>query len=108
MMGRLKDSIESYLKALEINSESSACHFNLGTAYFDLFDSAKSIHHYKLCIQQDPKNVDAFILLAKILAKQGDEEEALKFLEQAKDHTTEDKDLLAIEEAIDNIYDDGE
>ena len=46
LKGELNQSVVMYLKALEIEPNSSECHFNLGTTYNDLKDYKNSIVHY--------------------------------------------------------------
>jgi tetratricopeptide (TPR) repeat protein len=92
--------VGSYQKALEINPESASCHFNLGTAYTDLYDVEKAVEHYRLCIKYDAANIEASILLAKLLAKYKDNKEALQVLQKAKEYTSNVKELQSIETTI--------
>lgn len=67
MVNRFEEAVKVYLKALDINEKSAECHFNLASAYNDLSDHARAIHHYTRSLELDEGNVDAYICLAGVL-----------------------------------------
>lgn len=46
MLNKFEESVQAYLKALEINNKSPECHFNLASAYNDLGDFKSAAKHY--------------------------------------------------------------
>jgi tetratricopeptide (TPR) repeat protein len=67
MVNRFEEAVKVYLKALDINEKSAECHFNLASAYNDLGEHARAVHHYNRSIELDEGNVDAYVCLAGVL-----------------------------------------
>ena len=65
-MYRYEDAIKAFKKSIEINSEDSQCHYNLGLSYFKEEEYVLSTEHLKICTHIDPYNFYAYNNLAFI------------------------------------------
>jgi tetratricopeptide (TPR) repeat protein len=91
LKGQYKEAIEAYEKSISLQPKSAAAHSNLGFAYFDVGDFAKSAEHQKGAIAIDPQFASAYFGLAQALEKQGDFSGAMKnwqeYLKYGKPHS---------------------
>jgi tetratricopeptide (TPR) repeat protein len=67
MQNKFEESVQSYLRALEINNKSPECHFNLASAYNDLGDYKQAAKHYQKSIELEEGNVDAYLCLGQVM-----------------------------------------
>ncbi len=80
-IGNHKESLESLLRALEINRESSDICNLIGLNYMELGDFRNSEKHFFKALNFDPDNLSIYYNLALMSQKKGDIKEALKFCE---------------------------
>ena len=55
--GKTTSAIESYRRAINLNSDSPQAHYNLATAYEDILDFDAAMTEYQVAIQADPRFV---------------------------------------------------
>ena len=65
-MVRYEDAIKAFKKSIEMNSEDSQCHYNLGLSYFKEEEYVLATEHLKICTTIDPYNFYAYNNLAFI------------------------------------------
>ena len=65
--GKPHDSIQFYLKALEIDDQLSDVHYNLGNALYLIEKIEEAILHYRSAIQLNPKKSESFYNLGNAL-----------------------------------------
>lgn len=70
MINKYEEAVSSYQRALQINDSSPECHFNLASAYNDLKDLKRALHHYQRAVELDGDNVDAYICMGNIFESQ--------------------------------------
>lgn len=79
--GDAAEAEASFLDAIRReNSAYPEAHYNLGRLYQARGESELAVRHLRRAVRYDPTNVSAALLLAPMLAADGDREEALKIL----------------------------
>ena len=86
--GRFADAIEEYHKAIAINPNGAAAFNNLGMSYFLSGDYRRSLEALLHAMKLDPSNSRISNNVGMVLFKMGREEEALRYLANAKDQAT--------------------
>jgi len=82
--GHLKEAIESYQRAVSLNSNYAEAHYNLGDAYEDLPAFDKAAQEYQLAIEADPAFYEPYNNLARLYIKRRkDYAAALELLDRA-------------------------
>ena len=66
-----------YEKVLSINLEAAEVHYNLVIALEASDEKSRAIKHYKICIEQDRRFVEAFINLENLYFNEGAKIEAI-------------------------------
>jgi len=71
-----KDAVESFKKALEINSDFTDARRNLARVYFIRKEYARSVEEYKKVVDLVPGDLDARLAIASAYVKLGRHDEA--------------------------------
>ena len=79
---RNREAIDAYESALEIDSESSAAHFNIGVL-FEIEQPEKALYHYKRATEIQPLFVEAHIKQGELFGRSGFLDKALASLKSA-------------------------
>jgi tetratricopeptide (TPR) repeat protein len=79
----LDEAILEYQLALETNLNSPALYYKLGCAYYYKGELEKALNHFTMSLEYDPKNSDAFYMVAKIFAKKDRISESIEYVEKA-------------------------
>ena len=82
-LGKIHESIDTYLSALNINPKSAQTHYNLAISYEGLNSPNEALKHYQCCLQLDASNFLAHNNLGLILKDQGLYEKALAHFQAA-------------------------
>jgi len=64
--GRTTSAIESYQRAINLNSDAAQAHYNLATAYEDILDFDAALMEYQTAIRADPSLYAAQVNLARL------------------------------------------
>ena len=64
--GKTTSAIESYQRAVNLNSDSAQAHYNLATAYEDILDFDAALTEYQTAIRADPALYAAQVNLARL------------------------------------------
>ena len=64
--GKTTSAIESYQRAINLNSDSAQAHYNLATAYEDILDFDAALTEYQTAIRADPALYAAQVNLARL------------------------------------------
>ena len=83
IQGDSETAIALLLQALELDSELSEAHRNLGVVYGQLGEMDKSVRHLNEAIRIDPKGVEAYSNLGRMLVNSGEAEKAGEHFQQA-------------------------
>ncbi len=83
-MGRMNSAIENYQRAVSLNPDYAQAHYNLATAYEDVWDFDKALTEYQIAIRADPRLFLAYNNLARLyLLRRNDNTNALALLNSA-------------------------
>jgi Tfp pilus assembly protein PilF len=85
-------AVESYIKALEINNESSEAHNNLANL-FSYLNNLEAEYHYKKTIELNPNEIYPRLNMSNYLIKNNKFEESLKQLQEMLDMGLESKEV---------------
>ena len=80
-----KDALRYFQKAKEVAPDYFTPYFNLAGYYLTKKDFVKVMDEYKAVLKRDPKNVRAMLSLASTLELQGNDNEAFRYYNEAKD-----------------------
>jgi tetratricopeptide (TPR) repeat protein len=64
--GKTTSAVESYQRAINLNSDSAQAHYNLATAYEDILDFDAALTEYQTAIRADPALYAAQVNLARL------------------------------------------
>jgi len=82
-VGEIDKAIDTFKDVLEIDSEESEAHYNLGNAYADKEMFSDAIIMYKKAVENNPKFVDAYLNLSTLYLDMDLVEEAISLCRQA-------------------------
>src|SRR5882762_7818039 len=77
------DSLQTGLKAVEVNPYYWINHLSLGNAYYQIADYGKALECYRRVTELDPKNPFAYINIAAILLQTGRFQESIDPLQKS-------------------------
>ena len=82
---KYKKAIKDFEQVIKINPSNEYAHFNIGLIKYEIEDYKGAIKSYENLICLNPKNKDVLIELRKPLIKLNKFDEAIKYLEKAKE-----------------------
>ena len=86
-------AVENYIKALELNSESSEAHNNLANLFSNL-DNSEAEYHYKKTVELVPNEIYPRLNMANYFIKIGRFSESIKCLNELIDMGLESKEVF--------------
>ena len=89
-VGEIDKAIDTFKDVLEIDSEESEAHYNLGNAYADKEMFSDAIIMYKKAVENNPKFVDAYLNLSTLYLDMDLVEEAISLCRQAINSNSND------------------
>ncbi len=80
IMGKPRQAIEVFQKALEIDPEHGLFYYNLGITYFGMKDYPRAVYYFNESIKRSPRHASSHMGLAEVYIAQNKQIEALLML----------------------------
>ncbi|MDD5066496.1 MAG: tetratricopeptide repeat protein [bacterium] len=77
LMGKYKESLESFIKAHELNSKNTMTMKNLAELYFRFGENEKALMYYQYLVQSTKAEAETFLMMAEIYYRAGDNANAV-------------------------------
>lgn len=81
--GSIKEAMQSYEKAIEVDARSAGAWVNLGTIYFNARQFGRAETHYRRALEADPTYALAHFNIGNLYDERGDYDRALRHYRQA-------------------------
>lgn len=105
-MGETALAIEEYEKVLELSSDYSWANFNLAQIYYEMGDVSRAIENLERTVEKNPKDVEAYKLLIKLLLKEKTQVHAKEYTTKALNEEIENGDIYYLSAKVDFELDD--
>lgn len=94
---------QAYIRAIEINRDFIDAHRNLARLYYLQGKFEQAGIEYAQVMRLDPGDIDNYVQMAVVKAELGDFQEAIHYLEAAKEQTDEENILRRLDEYIQKL-----
>jgi tetratricopeptide (TPR) repeat protein len=94
---------QAFIKASEINRDFIDAHHNLARLYYLQGKFEQAEIEYSQVLRLDPGDIDNYVQMAVVKAELGEFQEAIHYLEAAKEQTAEENILRRLDEYIQKL-----
>jgi len=103
-VGDTKESVRAYELALAKDSGSRAARAGMALTFYGVGEYGRAVEHLQVILQQDPKDVEAWLYLGDVEFRRGDELTALEHYEKAATLDPEAREVIQQARArLDNL-----
>lgn len=94
---------KAFKEAIEINGDCADAHRNLAHLYFVQQRFSEAASEYAHVIRLDPNDIDTYVHMALAQIEMGNLDEAVRYLENARDQTNDERVLRQLDSYIEKI-----